>query len=280
MVRRYSGPLQPGRRSAYVKGSRKNRRKQSKDKQQDKRIKVIEKKLQADKKMTDIAVPLASLQQPDSVGNGVKAFHLLNALQKGDNICNREGEKITLKNIFMNLKVAAEANVPLSITNLVLVHFPEGLPPNTQTGTTYSWATTGAAIDRFTEMTKSLPDPFGMVHSYITDDNLYGDNQSTFKPLFNPNTNFRYNILFNKQIRLNNGSTATTFGSKHERFIRVSLKKHCLNKTVEYDVGSAGVVAPTEVVKGSYVLYAWSDRPSTETGRPAVSGGMRVKWIG
>ena len=36
MVRKYSGPLQPGRRSAYVRGRRKN--KTSKDKQQDKRI--------------------------------------------------------------------------------------------------------------------------------------------------------------------------------------------------------------------------------------------------
>ena len=39
MVRKYSGPLQPGRRSAYVRGTRKN--KTSKDKQQDKRIAKI-----------------------------------------------------------------------------------------------------------------------------------------------------------------------------------------------------------------------------------------------
>ena len=278
MVRKYSGPLQPGRRSAYVRGTRKN--KTSKDKQQDKRIAKIEKKLRDDKKMSDISVPLVSLQKPDTSGVGVHCFHLTNQFLKGDNNYNREGDKVTLKNIFMNLKVAAEANVPLSITNLVLVHFPEGVTGNLTPGTIYGWDTVGEAIDRFNEMTETLPDPFGQKHQYVSDDNLYGDNQATFKTLFNPNVPFRYNILMNKQIRLNNGSTATTFGSKHERFLRISLKKSCAGKTVEYAAGTAGVVAPDRVVKGSIVLYAWSDRPATETGRPALSGAMRCKWLG
>lgn len=280
MVRKYLGPLQRGKRSAYVAGTRKN--KTRKDRQQDKRLRDIEKKLKDSKKMTDIQVPIGSLQQPDALGAGVSAFHLLNALQKGDNVCNREGEKITLQNLFMNIKVSAEANVPLSITNLLCIHYPEGIPPNPSGGGgLYGWSQSGEAIDRFLELTRSLPDPFGTRHQYVTDANDFGDHQSTFKTLLNPNTSFRYNVIFNKQIRLNNGSTATTFGSKHERFIRVSLKKHIKkHSTVEYDVGTAGVVAPTTVVKGSIVLYAWCDRPSTETGRPSVSGGLRVKWIG
>lgn len=279
MVRKYSGPLQPGRRSAYVKGTRRNLRR--KDKQQDKRISKIEKLLKKDKKMCDIPIPVQSLQQPDLSGVGVHCFHLTNQIGLGDHEYQREGDKITIKNAFLHLKVAAEANVPLSIVNLVAVYFPEGIVGNQTPGTLYGWDTVGEAIDRFSQMTTSLQEPLnGLTHQYVSDNNFYGDRQSTFKTLFNSNVNFRYKILFNKQIKLNNGSTATTYGSKHERFLAIPMKKLLGGKTVTYSNEIPTVVAPTLVDKGSVVLYAWSDRPSTETGRPAVGGVCRMKWIG
>lgn len=251
------------------------------DRAQNKRIRKIEKLLTADKKMSDVPVPVQLLQQPDVSGVGIHCYHMTNQFQLGDRNYEREGNKITLKNLFLNLKVSAEANVPLSIVNLVCVHFPEGITGNLTPGTLYGWDTVGEAIDRFNQMTTSLPEPIGGLETqYVADDNLYGDNQSTFLTQFNPNVAFRYNILFNKQIKLNNGSTATTFGSKHEKFLRIPLKKQVDGKIVQYDSIAETVVAPVQVVKGSIVLYAWSDRPSTETGRPAVGGCLRAKWIG
>lgn len=251
------------------------------DRKQNQRIKKIEKMLKAEKKMTDQPVPVQLLQQPDPSGVGVHCYHLTNQIQLGDRQYQREGDKITLQNVFLNLKVSAEANVPLSIVNLVCVYFPEGIVGNQTPGTLYGWDTVGEAIDRFNDMTTSLQEPLnGLTHQLVADDNMYGDNQSTFKTLFNSNTNFRYKILFNKQIKLNNGSTATTFGSKHERFLQIPLGKHLKGKTIDYASDVPSVVAPVRVEKGSVVLYAWSDRPSTETGRPAVGGLCRMKWIG
>lgn len=251
------------------------------DKLQDKRLAKIEKLLRAEKKMTDQPVPVQLLQQPDPSGIGVHCYHVMNQIGLGDHQYQREGDKITLQNVYLSLKVVAEANVPLSIVNLVGVYFPEGIVGNQTPGTLYGWDTVGEAIDRFNQMTTSLQEPLnGLSHQYVSDDNFYGDNQATFKTLFNPNVDFRYKILFNKQIKLNNGSTATTFGSKHERFIQIPLKKQLGGKVIDYATETPSIVQPILVDKGSVVLYAWSDRPATETGRPAIGGVVRMKWLG
>ena len=62
------------------------RHQRRKDKQQDKRIRKIEKMLRDEKKMCDILVPSQTLQQPNTLGVGVYAFHITNLIQKGDNV--------------------------------------------------------------------------------------------------------------------------------------------------------------------------------------------------
>lgn len=60
----------------------------------------------------------------------------------------------------------------------------------------------------------------------------------------------------------------------------MNLKKHCFNKKVEYTIASPGSVSAPEVVRGSYVLYAWDDRSPSTTGRARISGRCRMKWLG
>lgn len=250
------------------------------DRKQDKRLRKIEKLLKADKKMCDLPIPVVSLQKPDASGVGVHAMHLTNQIHHGDLQFQREGDKITIKNMYLQLKVAAEASVPLSVVNVVGVYFPEGLIGNLTPGTLYSWSTTGDAIDKFNAMTKSYQEPLGGdVHQYISDDSFYGHNQYTFKTLFNSNVDFRYRLLFNKQIKLNNGSTVTTYGTKHEKYLNIKLDK-MKGKVIDYATKVPSIVEPTRCEKGSVVLYAWCDRPDTEEGRPAIGGVCRMKWLG
>lgn len=256
------------------------KKKMSTDAKQNKRLNAIEKQLKDEKHMCDIKITRQTLQQPNTVGTGVAAFHLTNQILKGDNIHNRIGEKITLQNLQVAVKVETDLNIEL--VNLLLVYFPHGcltnVPPQAE-----AWSTNASddALVKFREMTLSLPDPgLGTTEQYITDQNDYGLNQSTWKTIFNPNTDFSYTILYNRQIKLNNNANQTNYGYNHDHYVTMNLKKHVLNKKVEYQIASPGSVSAPEVVRGSYVLYAWDDRSPSTTGRARISGRCRMKWIG
>lgn len=250
------------------------------DKAQNKRIAKIERVLKDEKHMCDVKITRQTLQQPNTVGTGVACFHLTNQLEKGDAVYNRTGDKITLQNLQVAVKVETDLNIEL--VNLLLVYFPHGcktnVPPQEQ-----AWSTNASddALIKFRAMTLSLPDPqLGTTEQYITDQNDYGINQSTWRTIFNPNTDFSYKILFNKQIKLNNNANQTNYGSNHDRYITMNLKKFVSNKKVEYQTTSPASVLAPEVVRGSYVLYAWDDRSPSTTGRARISGRCRMKWLG
>ena len=106
-------------------------------------------------------------------------------------------------------------------------------------------------------MTRSLPEPInGNTEQYITDQSDYGNNQSTYTTIFNPNTDFSYKILFNRRMKLNNNSNQGNYGSAHDKYFTINLGKFVKNKKVEFLTEAPGSVLAPEVVKGSYVLYA------------------------